>query len=273
MALKLILLELHFKGLLINREMTCFTNNPKNIRQINGTLIMTATERLNSDKSIDSSRILTKEKLEYGKVEIKAAMPRGKSLFVLMALYSNINDKNKDYLYINLNRGLKILENAINFTNNVQKWMEVTEHNLNEFHLYSFEWSERQMIWKFDSQVIQTYKFESRLSEYDKLNLDISLSVGVNHFKNPNVYNISNDWVCPSLAIDYIRYYQWLGFDPNSKASDSKDMISNTVEDNICGKNSVKNWTLIWNDEFDGQDLDNDKWDVENHQYSCEGML
>ncbi len=37
-------------------------------------------------------------------------------------------------------------------------------------------------------------------------------------------------------------------------------------------KESYGGWNLIWNDEFDNQTLDTEKWEVENELDTCHGL-
>jgi hypothetical protein len=39
----------------------------------------------------------------------------------------------------------------------------------------------------------------------------------------------------------------------------------------ICIRESQSEWNLIWNEEFDSEIIDSNKWEIENETVSCEG--
>ena len=69
------------------QEIHCNTNNTRNIRQIGGTLAITAVKELYLNRRFTSSRIWTRQTVEYGKIEIRAAMPKGECIWVEASLY------------------------------------------------------------------------------------------------------------------------------------------------------------------------------------------
>src|SRR5688572_25099587 len=63
-----------------NNELEYYTNDPKNVRVENGNLIIEAHKDSVSGKGFTSTRIVSKGKGDwlYGRIEIRAKLPRGK---------------------------------------------------------------------------------------------------------------------------------------------------------------------------------------------------
>lgn len=108
---------------------------------------------------------------------------------------------------------IKVLESRVDFRRKFNSsYVPVfTDSNLNDFHLYSIEWNETQIVWKFDSKTIHFYNFNNQyFDEIIDFTLYISLGVGGSLFQKQYLtFDSDYNWVCPSLFIDYVRYYRW----------------------------------------------------------------
>ncbi len=96
-------------GLDIFEEKICYTNsnNSKNVRQMDDSLVMTAIKEKYLNRDFTSGWIQTKNYFSYGKLEIKAAMPRGTDLFALFISDPKIMDKIIRSINMTIHRQLK----------------------------------------------------------------------------------------------------------------------------------------------------------------------
>lgn len=205
-----------------NNELQYYTDRPENCCIENGKLIIKGKKEDYQNYQYTSARITTKEKIEflYGKLEIKAKLPKGKGLFPaiwLLPCEDNYGNRKK-------NGELDIVEmlgNDPSFIYGVahyslkeqnrtyKKYSHGSTDFSEDYHVYSIEWSPQDIKWLVDDEV------------YLLLNLNETFSNTYNPF-NKKFYLIMNlsiggDWpgydfdntVFPALfEIEYVRYYE-----------------------------------------------------------------
>ena len=206
---------------------------------IEGTLAITVVRQFNSSVNYTSGVIWTREQFLPGKIEIKAAQPQGNSIWALIYLQNQSERPGNQlsYFRINLYKGIPYLITGAQFQdskNNIDQDFSVFG-SLNDFHLYSVEWNESQITWSFDSFPIQTKNLSwLDLGEVQKFDLNIAVGVGGRLFNYQNV--MSDNWYCPSLIIDYVRYYRWT----DQEIQPNKTDFTNLSRDEICNRINPK---------------------------------
>ena len=197
-------------------RLNCFTNSSKNIRLIDGTLSLVAIYEKRLNKNYTSAWIKTAKEFSYGRIDIRAALPVAKMLGPWIKLvpskFKNKDGGVKNQVIVFSGDQSNSIKYGVSLGKKINGNVEdhLTEGALNEFHTYSVEWNETDLIWKFDG--IQTNRINlTGINTFlnTPVILSIYLRVGGSTFRNgvltpEDVY----DWDCSLLTIDYIRYYQ-----------------------------------------------------------------
>ncbi|MEK4046924.1 carbohydrate binding domain-containing protein [Paenibacillus sp. FSL H8-0048] len=217
-----------------NNELEYYTNDPKNVKEQDGKLIITARKEPMGGKPYTSTRIKTNGLYSkmYGKFEIRAKAPAGKGLWPAIWMLP------ENYVYGNwaASGELDIMEgwgsrpNVVAGTihygsqwpDNVYSGKEYVlpgGSTIEEFHTYSIEWEPGEIRWYVDGVLFSTkndwYSKSSgqpAVNAYpapfnQKFHLLMNLAVGGNFDGNP-----TEETVFPSsMEIDYVRIYELTG--------------------------------------------------------------
>ncbi|MEK3717344.1 carbohydrate binding domain-containing protein [Paenibacillus sp. FSL R7-0333] len=217
-----------------NNELEYYTNDPKNVKEQDGKLIITARKEAIGGKPYTSTRIKTNGLYSkmYGKFEIRAKAPAGKGLWPAIWMLP------ENYVYGNwaASGELDIMEgwgsrpNVVAGTihygsqwpDNVYSGKEYVlpgSSTIEEFHTYSIEWEPGEIRWYVDGVLFSTkndwYSKSSgqpAINAYpapfnQKFHLLMNLAVGGNFDGNP-----TDETVFPSsMEIDYVRIYELTG--------------------------------------------------------------
>ncbi|MEK4850046.1 carbohydrate binding domain-containing protein [Paenibacillus sp. FSL H7-0756] len=217
-----------------NNELEYYTNDPKNVKEQDGKLVITAHKEAKGGKPYTSTRIKTNGLYSkmYGKFEIRAKAPAGKGLWPAIWMLP------ENYVYGNwaASGELDIMEgwgsrpNVVAGTihygsqwpDNVYSGKEYVlpgGSTIEEFHTYSIEWEPGEIRWYVDGVLFSTkndwYSKSSgqpAINAYpapfnQKFHLLMNLAVGGNFDGNP-----TEETVFPSsMEIDYVRIYELTG--------------------------------------------------------------
>lgn len=217
-----------------NNELEYYTNDPKNVKEQDGKLVITARKEAMGGKPYTSTRIKTNGLYSkmYGKFEIRAKAPAGKGLWPAIWMLP------ENYVYGNwaASGELDIMEgwgsrpNVVAGTihygsqwpDNVYSGKEYVlpgGSTIEEFHTYSIEWEPGEIRWYVDGVLYSTKNDwysksngQPAVNAYpapfnQKFHLLMNLAVGGNFDGNP-----TEETVFPSsMEIDYVRIYELTG--------------------------------------------------------------
>jgi len=212
-----------------NGEIQHYTDRIDNSFVSNGTLKIIAKNETYTDqgytKQYTSARLNSKYAFKYGKVEIRAKLPEGNGTWpALWMLGKNIDEPGAYWQTLgygntpwpdcgevdimehwgsNQNYIQSAIHTPSSFGGTVNLGGQYISNVSSEFHIYTFEWYEEEMIFSVDDNIhyiyspetynLDTWPFDSEM--YLLLNIAILPSI------SPN-FNES------SMEIDYIRIYE-----------------------------------------------------------------
>ncbi len=198
-----------------NNEPQIYTK--ENARVANGFLSITAT---NQNNVYNSSRITTKGKVEfqYGIVEVRAKLPKGKGLWPAIWMLGNDIDSNPwpnvgeiDIMeYVGKNPG--VIYTSLHTASSYGETINSKQTNIagieDDFHVYKADWSKEQISFYIDKKLVYTYNPEQkndRTWPYNKpFYMVLNMAIGGN-FGGPE---IDNSIFPQEFLIDYIRVYK-----------------------------------------------------------------
>ena len=180
-------------------------------------------------KKYTSAWIKTAKDFTYGRIDIRAALPVGKMLSTWFKLvptkFKKIDGTVRNQIIVFQNAQNNWVQYGVKLGKRIDGNLEnyLTNGALHEFHTYSVEWNETDLIWEFDG--IQTNWINlTGINTFlnNPVILLYYLRVGGNPFRN-GVLTLEDviEWDCSLLTIDYIRYYQW---------TDEEEVHSNQTE-------------------------------------------
>ena len=187
-----------------------------------GYLIVQAKAESNAGKKYSSSRLTTQNKinLKYGRVDIRAALPKGQGIWpALWMLGKNINEVSWPYCgeidimemiggsgNDNTSHGTAHWANGSNhaqYSGNVKLATGIFN---DEFHVFSIVWDEKKIAWYLDDKKFHEIDTTpAGLSEFQaEYFFIINLAVGGNWPGNPDGATTFPQY----LVVDYIRVFQ-----------------------------------------------------------------
>lgn len=207
-----------------NNELQYYTDDPKNVRVENGNLVIEAHKEEKEGKAYTSTRIVSKGKGDwlYGRVEVRAKLPRGKGTWPAIWMLST------DWKYggwpasgeidimehVGFDPGIvhgTIHTESYNHIKGTQKEGKVTVANASDaFHVYAVEWTKDKMTFIVDNNA---YYSVSRSPSEDfngwpfdqRFHLIMNIAVGGNWGGMQGV----DDSIWPQrMEVDYVRVYQ-----------------------------------------------------------------
>src|SRR6478735_11036144 len=207
-----------------NNELEFYTTNPKNVRVENGNLIIEAHKEEINGKHYSSTRIVSKQKGDwlYGRIEVKAKLPKGKGTWPAIWMLST------DWKYggwpasgeidimehVGYDPGVihgTIHTESYNHIKQTQKEGKITIADAQDaFHVYAINWSENKMDFYVDDKL---YHSVSRAQSdtfkewpFDqKFHLIMNMAVGGNW---GGAQGIDESIWPQKMEVDYVRVYQ-----------------------------------------------------------------
>lgn len=224
----------------LNNELQFYTNRPENLRVRDGKLQIIGLRESYQNRSWTSARIRTQNRMDfkYGKVELRAKLPRGKGLWPAFWMLPS----NKIYGGWPYSGEIDILENrghemdrfqtSLHFSavaspgsgNTLADRRIISDEtiligdSLNTWHLYGLEWNEDGMIWYFDHEEVfrvSRTQIEAQAEVYpfdEEFHFILNLAIGGNYLGDQQPDQTTPD--SSYFEVDYIRLYQNVNQDP-----------------------------------------------------------
>lgn len=207
-----------------NNELEYYTNDPKNVRVENGMLVIQAIKEEKGGKHYTSTRIVSKTKGDwlYGRIEVKAKLPRGKGTWPAIWMLST------DWIYggwpesgeidimehVGFDPGIihgTIHTEAYNHVKGTQKEGKITVADAQDaFHVYAIEWTASKIDFYVDDK---KYHSVTKVASDDykgwpfdqRFHIIMNIAVGGNWGGMQGV----DESIWPQkMEVDYVRVYQ-----------------------------------------------------------------
>jgi len=207
-----------------------YTNRIENTYLKDGYLNMMARKEIFDDqgyrKHYTSARLNSKFAFTYGRLEVRAQLPKGKGTWpAIWMLNTNINEdgaywdnlgygttrwpkcgeidilehwgKNQDYVS-------SALHNGSSYGNNVKNTGgQFIKDASDSFHIYSLDWTEEKIVFSIDG--IEHLVYKPALKNSDTWPYDDKYYILMNIAIEPD---IAPDFIESPMLVDYIRVYQ-----------------------------------------------------------------
>lgn len=207
-----------------------YTNRQDNAHQKNGYLNLVAKKEIFKDqketKKYTSARLNSKFAFTYGRVEIKAKLPKGNGTWpAIWMLNKNINEDgaywdNQGFGTVNWptcgeidilehwgknqNYVSSALHNGSSYGGRVKNIGGQTVSNASsKFHLYAIEWTKDKMIFSIDG--MNHYTYEPSIKNSNTWPYDSDYYLILNIAIEPD---IDPEFTESAMEVDYIRIYQ-----------------------------------------------------------------
>ncbi len=207
-----------------NNELQWYTAaEPRNASVSNGTLKITARKEPTSGKAYSSARLTTKNKgdWKYGKVEVRARLPKGRGTWPAIWMLPTKNNyggwpgSGEIDIMEHVGYDPGIIHSTVHTTayNHVKKTQVGRQVNVNsamsDFHVYATEWDENEIRSYVDGELYFSFKNERTGSEtwpFDQpFHLILNLAIGGGWGGIKGV----DDTIFPAtMEVDYVRIYQ-----------------------------------------------------------------
>lgn len=207
-----------------NNEAEFYTRNGKNVRVENGKLIIEAHHDSLSGKAYSSARIVTRHKGDwlYGRIEVKAKLPRGKGTWPAIWMLPT------DWKYggwpasgeidimehVGFDPGVihgTLHSESYNFKIGTQKEGKITvPHCLDQFHIYAVDWSENKIDFYVDEHLYHSVDRNAKENykgwPFDQpFHLILNVAVGGDWGGTKGI----DDSIWPQqMEIEYVRIFQ-----------------------------------------------------------------
>lgn len=207
-----------------NNELEYYTDNQDNARIENGILIIEAHRQKKENKDYTSSKLITKNKLDwqYGKLEISARLPSGLGTWPAFWMLPTLDrplkwplDGEIDIMeHVGYNHGMifgTIHTEKYNHLKGTQKSDSIRVVDVSEkFHVYGIEWTENEITWFVDGMEynkvnIGTDDEKGWPFNQNKFYLILNLAIGGNW---AGKMGVPEDIWPQRLEIDYVKYYK-----------------------------------------------------------------
>ncbi|RYY39366.1 MAG: glycosyl hydrolase family protein [Chitinophagaceae bacterium] len=206
-----------------NNELEYYTDRPENLFFQDGKMLIEARPEAYGGRGYTSSKILTsgKKNFQYGRIDIRAKLPRGKGIWPALWLLPQNNvfggwprsgeidlmelvghEPGKVYGTLHYGPG----PNSTQISRSFSLPGGATFND--EFHVFSLEWKQDQIKWLVDGAVYSTVnKVDVGTANWpfnEQFFLIFNLAVGGNWPGDPDPATRFPQW----LIVDYIRVYQ-----------------------------------------------------------------
>ncbi len=200
-----------------NNELQSYTDEAENVEVSDGKLIITATER---NGGYSSARLYSQDKVElqYGRIDVRAKMPKGQGLWPAIWMlgadfdYGNWPDIGEiDIMELigdepNVTHGTVHYDNGSGYTTTTGQKTLLEGDLSDQFHVYSIVWDRNQIQWYLDYELFKT--FDRTGSETYPFNAPfffiLNVAVGGNWPGDPDQTTVFPQ----EMVIDYIRVFQ-----------------------------------------------------------------
>ncbi|MFY0688447.1 MAG: family 16 glycosylhydrolase [Cyclobacteriaceae bacterium] len=194
----------------------------ENASIVDGHLVIEARNEASNGSQYTSTRMITKDKqtFQYGRVDIRAVMPRGKGIWpALWMLGNNISEVSwpacGEIDIMEMIGGAETdgtTHGTIHWSNGGQHAYYGQHKSLengvlnDEFHVYSIEWHENAITWFFDNEEFHSVDITpAELSEFhEEFFFIFNVAVGGNWPGSPDHTTVFPQW----MIVDYIRVFQ-----------------------------------------------------------------
>ncbi|MEK6780348.1 MAG: glycoside hydrolase family 16 protein [Bacteroidota bacterium] len=207
-----------------NNELEYYTNDSKNVRVENDILIIEAQKDSLGGKGFTSTRIISKFKGDwlYGRVEVKAKLPRGKGTWPAIWMlstdwkYGGWPTSGEIDIMEHVGHDPGVIHGTIhtesyNHVKQTQKEGKITVADAQDaFHIYAIDWSESKMDFYVDEKlyhsVVKGTNDTFKEWPFDqKFHLIMNIAVGGNWGGAQGV----DESIWPQkMEVDYVRVYQ-----------------------------------------------------------------
>lgn len=221
--------QLPLSGSWYNGEIQHYTDRTDNSYVSNGTLKIVAKAETFTDqgytKEYTSARLNSKYAFTYGKVEIRAKLPQGIGTWpALWMLGKNINEPGAyfqtqgygttpwpacgevdimEHWGSNQNYVQSAIHTSSSYGGTINLGGQYISTASSEFHVYTVEWSEEEMVFSVDGNI--HYIYNPAIYNTDTWPFDSELYLLLNIAIQPG---ISSSFTESSMEIDYVRVYQ-----------------------------------------------------------------
>lgn len=200
-----------------NNEQQYYTNRSSNVRVENGVLKITAKSETYQNSNYTSARLISKGKFEfqYGRVEIRAKLPRGQGTWpALWLLGANIDQVGWPHC-----GEIDIMEHGdgpnglvsssvhlpnANGDHYYVRGDQTIQNESSEFHVYRMDWFDSRIQFYVDDQRHHNFTINQDMPFHQPFFFILNIAMGgvfTNNTIDPN-FNSS------SMEIDYIRLYK-----------------------------------------------------------------
>ena len=224
--------QLPLAGSWYNGEIQHYTDRTDNSYVSDGTLKIVAKEETYTDqgytKQYTSARLNSKYAFTYGKIEIRALLPQGIGTWpAIWMLGKNINEPGAywetqgfgttpwpacgevdimEHWGSNQNYVQSAIHTPSSFGGTINHGGQYISTASTQFHLYTLEWSEDEMVFSVDGNI--HYSYNPTIQNSDTWPFDSELYLLLNIAIQPS---ISSTYIESAMEIDYVRIYQNIG--------------------------------------------------------------
>ena len=203
-----------------NNELQYYTDNNASI--VEGNLVIEAREQSLGGKLYTSSRMISKDKVnfQFGRIDIRAVMPKTQSMWpALWMLGANIDEVGWpacgeiDIMEMvgggeddAITHGTVHWDNNGSYANFGGKTQLASGTLSDEYHVYSIVWDETVIRWLFDDVEYHVIDITpDALSEFrNEFFMILNVAVGGNWPGPPDETTLFPNW----MIVDYIRYFR-----------------------------------------------------------------
>lgn len=198
-----------------NAEVQYYTDRPENAYVSNGTLKITLKAENFGGKSYTSARMLTKGKfsMQYGKVEVRAKLPKGGGTWPAIWMLGN----NIDQVGWPACGEIDIMEHVGNQENKIYHTLHYPGHSggnatgfnhmisnaTSEFHIYAMEWTAASIQFYVDGILKYTFPNNSTVPYNHNFFLILNVAMGGNFGGT-----VDPAFSSSAMEIDYVRIYK-----------------------------------------------------------------
>ena len=207
-----------------NEEAEFYTKDLKNARVENGMLIIEARKDSMGGKAFTSARLVTKHKgdWKYGRIEVKAKLPRGKGTWPAIWMlstdwkYGGWPQSGEIDIMEHVGHDQGVIHGTLhsekyNHVKRTQQEGKITVSDCSDaFHVYAVDWKDKQIDFFVDDKMYHSVKRnptdDSNGWPFDQpfhliLNVAVGGSWGAMHGIDPSIWP-------QQMVIDYVRVYQ-----------------------------------------------------------------
>lgn len=201
-----------------NNELQYYTNaRPENVRIEEGLLVLEARQEEYGGRNYTSTRLNSKQAWTYGRMELKARLPKGNALWPALWMMP-INDT---YGGWPKSGEIDIMENwswdqtgiygtihteAYNHTMGTQKGAKINVPGpWQKFYTYAIEWSPDKMDWFVDDSLYFSFENEGEPAQWP---FDHPFRFIINIAVESYAPGQENTWEKTTMELDYVRVYK-----------------------------------------------------------------